>query len=328
MKRAFLIAFFSLFSLFISSCVNTIPEESTNLIIARGKTLWGSLVITSGQVTMEGNSRVFGPVFINGGNLRVRSFTEIFGPVIIGSGNLDLQRGAVVRGDVFINAGGIDLSSGAVVLGDVIMTSGVTYLNTGAVVRGDLTVKAGSLHLEPGSIVRGDVIYPIYLETVSIPLDEGVRVEGDVSPTDNISSVTSGLLGAFLGKLLGLYCVLPLASLGMFVYLVFKLRRREPADETHGALGADSATQRTRSYSSFAQAAWLKESMQTLALLKEMRLDGLITEKEYELKRAEVIKSVMERGRDYSSDLGGDSPLRQITSTLHRRIMAVLWSKQ
>jgi hypothetical protein len=68
--------------------------------------------------------------------------------------------------------------------------------------------------------------------------------------------------------------------------------------------------------------------MQTLALLKEMRLDGLITEKEYELKRAEVIKSVMERGRDYSGDLGGDSPLRQITSILHRTIMAVLWSKQ
>ena len=194
------------------------------------------------------------------------------------SGNYVLESGKTLRGDLMITSGLATLEEGSRVTGSVIMTSGV--LNANGEIDGDIVLTSGNVNLGPEAVVHGD----IRGTSGNVSQAEGARVEGRVST--NVSTFNIG--GGFFVRLFGLCCVLPLVVVGVLIVLVVLLTRRRPAAEPASSAPVQSETSAIQAPAPAAS----EDPKQTLKQLKEMLDEGLITEAEYEAKKAEILSGM------------------------------------
>ncbi len=179
---------------------------------------------------------------------------------VVTSGGYTLRSGETLRGDLLVTSGKITLEEGSRVTGDVFMTSG--NLDANGKIDGDVILTSGNVNLGPQAVVRGDVLGT----SGNIKRAEGARVEGQVS--SNVSSFS--VRGGFITELIGTYCALPLVVLGALIYLLVGFGRRRPAAPAQAPAASEDPTQK-------------------LKQLQEMLDSGLITEADYEAKKAEIL---------------------------------------
>ena len=180
------------------------------------------------------------------------------------SGNYTLGSGQTLRGDFLTTEGVVTLKEGSRVTGNVILTSGELRVESDAIIGGSVVMFSGEVYLAPGSVVRGNVIRT----SGDVHQEEGAVIQGQVS------SNIAGFIAGYVVRLIGLYCVLPLVFLGVVigvaVYFV-RRRRRQRVVEAPAPSG---------------------EPTQKLKQLKAMLDDGLITEEEFEAKKAEILSKM------------------------------------
>jgi uncharacterized membrane protein len=175
-------------------------------------------------------------------------------------GDYTLRSDETLRGNFIMTSGEATFEEGSHVTGDVIMTSGT--LNVDGQVDGDIRFSsAKSINLGPESVVGGD----IKGTSGSINRAEGAQVAGQIVDHQAFT------IGAdFFARIIGLFCVMPLVILGSLFYGLRRLRR--PTQTPTVAAPQDA--------------------VQKLMKLKEMMEAGLITEAEYEAKKAEVLTAM------------------------------------
>ena len=177
------------------------------------------------------------------------------------SGNYTLGSGQTLRGDFLTTEGVVTLKEGSRVTGNVIMTSGELRVESNAIIGGSVVMFSGEVYLEPGSVVGGDVIRT----SGDIHQEEGAVIQGQVS------SNIAGFIVSYILRLIGLYCVLPLVFIGVVIGVAVYLARRRRRQRIVEAPAPSG------------------EPTQKLKQLKGMLDDGLITEEEYEAKKAEIL---------------------------------------
>jgi cytoskeletal protein CcmA (bactofilin family) len=177
---------------------------------------------------------------------------------IVTSGHYTLASGDTVRGDLLITSGDIVLEEGSRVTGTVFMTSG--NLDIDGAVGGDVLLTSGNVNLGPDAVVRGDILGT----SGNVRQADGARVEGQVSTTAGGSNVAGG----YVTRLLAQVCGIPLILLGVLIYLLAGRGRSKPTASPEPA--NDDPAQR-------------------IAQLKSMLDEGLLTEAEYEAKKAEIL---------------------------------------
>jgi cytoskeletal protein CcmA (bactofilin family) len=176
------------------------------------------------------------------------------------SGDYTLQQGETVRGNLVITSGNAVLEEASRVTGDVFMTSG--NLQANGEVDGDILLTSGNVSLGPKADVKGSIT----ATSGNISQAESAQVRGQIS--SNQSTFTIG--GAFFARLFVLFCCAPLLLIGGLIFLLVSLTRRKPR-----AVPAVQAPVETDS--------------EKLKRLKQMFDEGLITEAEYEAKKAEIL---------------------------------------
>lgn len=181
------------------------------------------------------------------------------------SGDYTLESGETVRGDLAITSGNATLEQGSRVTGNVLMTSGDLFVD--GEVGGDILFTSGDIELGPNANVHGD----IKGTSGRVQRADGARVGGQVSTRQSSFSVGFPLFSRFLLCC----CVLPPLAIVLFVVLIvaFARRRPAPAAPVPAPAAADEPSQKLRQ-------------------LQSMLDDGLITDEEYEAKRAEIIANV------------------------------------
>jgi len=180
------------------------------------------------------------------------------------SGNYTLESGRTLRGDFLTTEGVVTLKEGSRVTGNVIITSGELRVESDAIVGGSVVMFSGEIYLEPGSVVRGDVIRT----SGDIHQEEGAVVQGQVS------SNIAGFIVSFLLRLIGLYCVLPLALIGVVIGVaVYLVRRKRRQRVVEAPVPSGEPTEKMKQ-------------------LKAMLDEGLITEEEFEAKKAEILSKM------------------------------------
>jgi hypothetical protein len=183
------------------------------------------------------------------------------------SGNYVLGTGKTLRGNLFVTSGIVTLEENSRVTGTILLTSGVLRINKNAQVGGDVVLTSGDVYLAEGSVIHGDLILSSGEE--GLHKSPGAVVEGSTS--SNIAP----FVGSVLTKGFLLYCVLPI---GLLIALILGLGTW---------LGRQS---KKRPEVVQAPATTVTEDTQTkLQNLKKMLDDGLITETDYETKKAELL---------------------------------------
>jgi hypothetical protein len=170
-----------------------------------------------------------------------------------------------VRGDLVITSGNATLEEGSRVTGDVVMMSGNLYAD--GEVDGDILITSGNIELGPNANVHGD----IKGTSGNVTRADGARVGGQVSTSQSGFSVGY----SFFARFLLCCCVLPPLAIVLFFVLIVAVLRRRPAPATP-----------------FPAPAEADEPSQKLRQLKAMLDDDLITEEEYEAKRAEILANM------------------------------------
>ena len=127
------------------------------------------------------------------------------------------------------------------------------------------------LFLVPTAIVHGD----IRGTSGDVNQAESSRVEGQISTNQSWITVFGGQI---LGLLI-LLCLLPLLVLGLLIILLVFILRRRPAASAPPVQAETSIPAS-------------ENAKQKLTQLKEMLDDGLITEAEYESKKAEILADI------------------------------------
>jgi cytoskeletal protein CcmA (bactofilin family) len=194
-----------------------------------------------------------------------RTATLVFLVLIVGlvtacgtvstSGDYTLESGETVRGDLLITSGNATLEQDSRVTGNVVITSGNLYAD--GEVEGDILLTSGNVELGPNANVHGDI----------------KGTSGRITRADGARESNFDVGFPFFAPIFLLCCLLPLAVLVLFLILIiiaFARRRPAPAAPVQPAAPADEPSQKLRQ-------------------LKGMLDDGLITEEEYEAKRAEIL---------------------------------------
>jgi len=181
------------------------------------------------------------------------------------SGEYILASGQTLRGNLVVTSGQATLEEGSRVTGSVFVTSGDLYVEADAEIRGNVVMTSGDIHLGPRAVVRGDVIRT----SGDVHRAEGARIEGQ------ISSNIAGFIVGYIARVIGLFCVLPVVLVGA---IVIYLRRRQPVAKAPVAEAPAPPPS--------------EDPKQKLKQLKEMLDDGVISEAEYEAKKAEILSSM------------------------------------
>ena len=181
------------------------------------------------------------------------------------SGDYVLESGQTVSGDLVITSGDAILEQGSRVTGNVFMTSGDLFVD--GEVGGDILLTSGDVELGPNADVHGD----IKGTSGSVKRADGAQVGGTVSTRQSSISVGFPLVSRYVL----LCCFLPLMVLVVIIVLILAFARRGPAPAApvQPPQPADDPSQKLR---------------QLQAMLDE----GLITQEEYETKRAEIIANM------------------------------------
>lgn len=146
---------------------------------------------------------------------------------VVTSGDYTLKSGETLSGDLVITSGQVTLEEGSRITGRVLVTSG--NLNANGEIDGDIVMTSGDVYLGPKAIVHGDVRNT----SGNVHRAEGSRVERQGG---TIAESTAGVIG--------IYCVLPVMLIGMFVGIVLFLligqRRSKQAVATAPAVPAQT----------------------------------------------------------------------------------------
>ena len=186
------------------------------------------------------------------------------------SGNYVVEAGKTLRGNLFVTSGSVTLEENSRVTGTIMLTSGVLRIGKNAQVGGDVVLTSGDVYLSEGSVIHGDLI--LSSDDGGLHQSPGATVEGNI--TTDIAPFAIGL--ATKGFLL--YCVLPIAIL---IALILGLG---------SWLGRQS---KKRPEAAPASATAVAEDAQTkLQNLKKMLDEGLITQTDYETKKAEILSKM------------------------------------
>jgi hypothetical protein len=188
-------------------------------------------------------------------------------------GNYVVQAGQIHRGTIVATSGAVTLEEGSRVTGSVILTSGALMMGRDSRIDGDAVLTSGTVTMAEGSVIHGDLITSS--SEVPINMAPGATVEGQV--TTNIApwAVSTGVIGLLL------LCCLPLlVMVGLFLLLgigVGRSSRRKPEVAATPASVAAPVASATG------------DAQQKLKQLKAMLDDGLISEADYESKKAEIL---------------------------------------
>jgi cytoskeletal protein CcmA (bactofilin family)/outer membrane murein-binding lipoprotein Lpp len=185
-------------------------------------------------------------------------------------GDYVVPTGQTVRGNLFVTSGTVTLQEDSRVTGSIFMTSGDLRIGKNAQVGGDVVLTSGSLSMAEGATVHGDVV--LSSDDTTVRQSPGATVEGKVS--QNIAPYAISLAI----KALLLYCVLPLVILiavilGLGVLLGRSSKRKAQAAAAPASSGTD-------------------DPQQKLKQLKAMLDEGVITEKDYEAKKTEILSKM------------------------------------
>jgi cytoskeletal protein CcmA (bactofilin family) len=185
-------------------------------------------------------------------------------------GDYVVPTGQTVRGNLFVTSGTVTLQEDSRVTGSILMTSGDLRIGKNAQVGGDVVLTSGSLSMAEGATVHGDVV--LSSDDTAVRQAPGSTVEGKV--TQNIAPYAISL--AIKGLLL--YCVLPLVILiGLILGLGVLLGRSSKRKSQTAPAPATSAGD---------------DPQQKLKQLKAMLDEGVITEKDYEAKKADILSKM------------------------------------
>lgn len=179
------------------------------------------------------------------------------------SGNYTLQSGKTLRGNLVVTSGNATLEEASRVTGDVLITSG--NLDANGEVDGNILVTSGNVLLGPEALIKGDIT----TTSGNVSQAEGAQVRGQIAA--NQSTFTIG--GGFFARLCGLFCLVPLLLIGGLIILLVALVRRKPTAVSEKAVANETDTRK-------------------LKQLKQMLDDGLITETDYETKKAEILTNM------------------------------------
>jgi cytoskeletal protein CcmA (bactofilin family) len=185
-------------------------------------------------------------------------------------GNLVVPSGETLRGNIYATSGSVTLQENSRVTGSIFLTSGELSIGKNAQVGGDVVLTSGSLYLADGSVVHGDVV--LSSEDIAVRQSPGSSVEGKI--THNIAPYAI----SFAIKGLLLYCVLPIVILialilGLGVLLGRSSKRKSQPTPAPAAGGTEDPQQKLRQ-------------------LKAMLDEGVITEKDYEAKKADILSKM------------------------------------
>ena len=178
---------------------------------------------------------------------------------VVTSGNYTLESGKTLRGDLTIFSGDATLEEGSRVTGDVFMTSG--NLDANGEIDGDIFFTSGNVDLGPEAVVLGDIL----ATSGDVRRAEGARVEGEVSTDPGNFAIPGGLIAGLMGT----FCALPLVFLALLIALIVIFARRRPTPAPQTATPAAPT--------------------QKLQQLQEMLARDLITEAEFEAKKADIL---------------------------------------
>ena len=186
------------------------------------------------------------------------------------SGNYILSAGKTLRGNLFVTSGSVTLEESSRVTGTIILTSGELHLGKNAQVGGDVALTSGDLYLAEGSIIHGDVI--LASSDIRVHKTPGAIVEGNT--TTDIAPFAIGL-GT---KVLLLFCVLPIVViiaifLGLGTWLGRQSKKRREAVQAPAVSAAE-------------------DTQTKLQKLKKMLDEGLITQTDYETKKADLLSKM------------------------------------
>lgn len=186
------------------------------------------------------------------------------------SGDYVLRSGETLRGNLFVTSGSVTLQENSRVTGSIFLTSGELHIRKNAEVGKDVVLTSGDLYLEDGAVVHGDVV--LASQSIEVNKAPGAQIEGNV--TSNIVPYAVSLIS----RTILLYCVLPLFVLILVIVLLGvwlgRASQKKPAGAQEPAPVAADDTQAK------------------LQQLKSMLDQGLITEADYESKKAEILSKV------------------------------------
>ena len=186
------------------------------------------------------------------------------------SGNYTVKSGNTLRGNLFVTSGSVTLEENSRVTGTVILTSGELHIGKNAQVGGDVVLTSGDLYMEAGSVVHGDVI--LANSEIGVHQAPGATVEGntttDIAPYA-IRLATKGFL---------LYCIIPLVLLIVLLFVLGTwLGRRSKKSVAVVQTPAVSVTE---------------DAQAKLQSLKKMLDEGLISQADYEAKKADILSKM------------------------------------
>jgi cytoskeletal protein CcmA (bactofilin family) len=186
------------------------------------------------------------------------------------SGNYVLKSGKTLRGNLFVTSGSVTLEENSRVTGTIMLTSGELHIGKNAQVGQDVVLTSGALFLEDGAVIHGDVI--LSSQDIAVHQATGSRVEGNT--TNDIAPFAI----SFVIKTILLYCVLPIALLiavilGLGVWLGRASKRRAQEAQAPAPVITEDAQDKLRK-------------------LKSMLDNGLITETDYEAKKADILSKM------------------------------------
>ncbi len=183
------------------------------------------------------------------------------------SGNYVLKAGKTLRGNLFVTSGSVTLEENSRVTGTILMTSGELHIGQGAQVGGDVVLTSGDVYLADGSIVHGNVVSSN--SDNFLHQSPGSKIEG------NISTDIAPFIGSVFTQGILLYCILPIVVLIALIIALGTWLGRQSKKRTQ-LVPAPSVA--------------VSEDIKTeLQNLKKMVDENLITETDYEAKKADIL---------------------------------------
>jgi cytoskeletal protein CcmA (bactofilin family) len=186
------------------------------------------------------------------------------------SGNYVLRAGKTLRGNLFVTSGSVTLEENSRVTGTIMLTSGELHIGQNAQVGGDVVLTSGALYLANGARIHGDVI--LSSSDIGLHQDPGSTIEG------NVTSDIAPFVIAVLTKGVLLYCVLPIIILIAIILLLGLWLGRQSKKRTQVAVTPAPAV--------------TEDTQQKLQSLKKMLDEGLITQTDYETKKADILSKM------------------------------------
>jgi cytoskeletal protein CcmA (bactofilin family) len=182
-------------------------------------------------------------------------------------GSYVVKSGQTLRGNLFVTSGSVTLEENSRVTGTIVLTSGELRMDKNAQVGKDVALTSGALYMADGAVIHGDLI--LSSQDIQVHQSPGAQVEGNTSY--NIAPFAISVVT----KTLFLFCVLPIVLLialmiGLGMWLGRVSRKREPSVQAPSSVLTEDAQQK-------------------LQKLKAMLDEGLITESDYEAKKADIL---------------------------------------